>query len=66
MVDGKDDIIKRRKIASCISAQWIVADQNTIFLPELSVYNSCTKIEHFWTAQKNVYCNNKDQIYFKG
>ena len=31
MVDGKDDIIKQRQIASRISAQWIVAEQNTIF-----------------------------------
>ena len=33
MVDGKDDIIKRRQVALRISAQWIVAEQNTIFLP---------------------------------
>ena len=26
MGDGKDDVIKRRKIASRISAQWIVAE----------------------------------------
>ena len=26
MVDGKDDVIKRRQIASRISAQWIVAE----------------------------------------
>ena len=31
MVDGKDDVKKRRQIASHISAQWIVAEQNTIF-----------------------------------
>ena len=31
MVDGKDDTMKRRQIASRISAQWTVAEQNTIF-----------------------------------
>ena len=31
MVDGKDDVIKQRQIASRISAQWIVAELNTIF-----------------------------------
>ena len=31
MVYGKDDVIKRRQIASRISAQWIVAEQNTNF-----------------------------------
>ena len=31
MVDGKDEVIKRRLIASHISAQWIVVEQNMIF-----------------------------------
>ena len=31
MVDGKDDVIKRRQKASRISAQRIVAELNTIF-----------------------------------
>ena len=26
IVDGKDDVIKRRKVVSRISAQWIVAE----------------------------------------
>ena len=31
MVDGKDDVIKRHQIVSRISAEWFVAEQNTIF-----------------------------------
>ena len=45
MIDGKDDVMKWCQIVSSISAQWIVAEQNTIFYHWLygwAVFEYCT------------------------